>query len=309
MKCYRKKCKKVLFSVLFYLMVSVAYVNYGFTQGEVVEELEFKPQIGSVWDYKASFEITSKRQFKDLSQDVIDSFGPARDFQMFADILFSAEVENERDPTRLTLTYKDIDMRLVVNGQELSPPDSITNKGLEGKAIELSIFTRDNSVIEDFSGINDELLPYAKNMLNIAKFFYDFPSQTVKMGDKWNSDNKFKLAPIGSLEIIQISKNEYSFKAVKNINGQDCAYVRKDSSITQESAAVENNTIVSGRGDGYLTTDIYFDLDDGKLVRSEIESSVDSSFDIAGDVLGQGKLLVNTVQKSRIEMLAGRNNE
>lgn len=120
---------------------------------------------------------------------------------------------------------------------------------------------------------------------NVAESFFDYfpdmPVKSIKPGDTWISNDTIKMKT-GSGSVKQIVNSNNKFEGIINMEGVDCAKITATHTGTREQQGEAQGMDINIKGDFTGTSELYFDMKDGYLVKEISTSKMIGTLDISG---------------------------
>jgi hypothetical protein len=122
----------------------------------------------------------------------------------------------------------------------------------------------------------------SENLKQLGQMNAVFPAKPLQIGATWDdeSEQKMPFPNKGSdISFNQKIKNRYKLEAIEKINKLECAKISLDSTITRrlEKGPKSKNIPIDNKGQGELKGTLYFGVKKGKIVKTEMDSTINSN--------------------------------
>jgi hypothetical protein len=263
-------------------------IGTGASAQEDSYDLKYKFQVAGPLKYKMimnSWKSTKMGQY------------PSIEVQTFNDIDFTAQMDEKQEEGRfpIILTFDNLDVTTRVEGQTNYPSIDI----LRGKSMTMVISERGK--IEKTLG--KAMLPLVQlvasdpttfNFGDIFKeFFYQLPENPVHIGEEWTTTRKDSSTESGATTITEM-EGSFEFSKITEKEGYTCGLIKgkMDLKINQKGQAM--GSTVSFKGKGKAKTQCYFAIEEGILVYSKLNVTVDGDIEMSGSQKMDGILSQNS---------------
>ncbi|MFH1459505.1 MAG: DUF6263 family protein [Candidatus Omnitrophota bacterium] len=227
---------------------------------------------------KYDFKIGEKTEYKlkiegDVTVEINTQAGEAttkNSAKMDGVFLYTHEivkVDEENKSAQLNVVYGKSYMNTVVQN------NIIPNKDLEllaGKTAKVTLNSKGE--VKDYILPKD--LPGSLQNADFRKMFVVFPEHKLRVGESWikseeNVDNKNE-----NFKITNIVQNTYTFLGVEKKKGYACAKVKLESNTSGITESKDTQIIVEGKVEGNSEGIIFYDLNNGRVIYSQINTKV-----------------------------------
>jgi hypothetical protein len=116
---------------------------------------------------------------------------------------------------------------------------------------------------------------------SFADYFPDVPSQVLKPGDTWVSNDTLR-SKSGTFSMVSIIKAENKFEGMEKLDGFDCARITSVISGTREQNAQTMGMDVATTGTFTGTAELLFAVKEGYYIKSSSVSKLSGTIEIGG---------------------------
>jgi hypothetical protein len=171
------------------------------------------------------------------------------------------------------MTYNNLKQVVEADGKTQEIP---TGKN-EGKSVSMKMSKLGKILDYQTEDDNDS----SENLKQLGQMNAVFPAKPLAVGASWDDESEQKLPfPKGmDISIVQKIKNNYKLEALEKLNKLDCAKISLDSTITRklEKGAKAAKVPIENKGQGELKGTLYFGVKKGKIVKTEMKSTMNGT--------------------------------
>ena len=197
---------------------------------------------------------------------------PSNNAKMQGEFTYAHEVTavNPKDKSaNINVVYGKSYMNTIINNQVIPNPDIPL---LDGKIAQVTVAA--NGEVKDFK--LPSTLPLSLQNADFRKMFVVFPERILRPGESWFENRETTDDDNENFSTVNTINSKYTLLGVEKKGNYKCAKVKFESVSNSKTKSKNPDLIMDGNIDGKVEGIIYYNLDNGTVVHSDLSTKIEN---------------------------------